>query len=472
MRNYNGVIRAGDSHTKFACFIAIAVLFCVPGMIAGLDISTTSTAILIFASFSFLGLLWAKPPVRKWHLNLPFFAPIAYLVVYALAIALASLPATLGETQFNTWLYALLVGALVAGIVITAINGARTPLQTLTDSVFLALLAICTLQLVVWSLGIEHAEVSNMPQARLRNSTLWAFGVQASRVAFPISSGIQYSAIYPSLLLAISLSRLLSGVRFVAAAVIASAMLVLIDARGFVFAPILAWITFRLISTMPARSAALIAALVPFVPVLLYKARDWSQPLISMIVPQRNSSSEMFSNRGYIWEQYFDQIHKMDISNILFGFGGFGQYVSNINSSFSKLFTEFSDIGRVLVHMHNSYIQVAVDFGIVGLAVLLILIYFLLLRVFAAHRIYGGKAIASLGIMMLTLQWSAGSEILLTPYSREGIIVVLMLWILAAVALPAPVPAEGERPRRKGLAMRARTRGTPTLRTGALRGGD
>lgn len=210
-------------------------------------------------------------------------------------------------------------------------------------------------------------------------------------------------------------------------------MLILIDARGFFVAPIFAYFTYLFTLRLPPSSAAVISVAIPTVPVLIYKVRDLAQPLIYLVFPERNRSSEMFSNRGYIWEQYFSHFDRFGDIEKLFGFGGYGQYTSRLSESFLKFFTNFDTLSSALVSMHNSYLQILMDFGIIGFIIFLIFLYYLFYGIFCAHRERKGKSLASLLLMLLTIQWVAGSEVILTPYAREGFVVTSALWIMVAM---------------------------------------
>ncbi len=311
---------------------------------------------------------------------------------------------------------------------------------------FLALFGDCLAQLALYWIGVEHAGKANMPQAWSLNSTLLAFDVRLNRAALPIASGVQYSAIYPALLLAVSLARFFSGSLHKIGAALALAILVLVDARGMLFAPLFALLTFAALRKFPAHTFAIVAAAIPAVPVIAYKAREFSEPLIAWIFPERNPSAEMFSNRGAIWREFFNR--PPDGLAALFGEGGFGQYTSGLNRSFARIFEGFTGEGQALVHMHNSYLQVAVDMGFFGLAARCVLIYTIGHRTAHAYKLYGGAPLASLLVMLLTLQWIAGTEVVLTPYAREGFIAMAVLWTTAAVCVPKFAEAKERRVRR------------------------
>ena len=95
------------------------------------------------------------------------------------------------------------------------------------------------------------------------------------------------------------------------------------------------------------------------------------------------------NNRTIIWKYTFlTYVNNVDLLHLFFGYGFGGQFPSGVSSSFAQIFSlRPGDPAYDIMHVHNSTLQILIDYGIVGVT-LFAYILFKLFRVFYFNKDY------------------------------------------------------------------------------------
>ena len=280
------------------------------------------------------------------------------------------------------------------------------------------------LNIALWLSGVHHNNEDYMPQLNQYNSMFDYFGMYFDRAVFPLSSSVQHFSIYPALLLTICIVNKRNRSLFkIANSIVA---LVLLDVRSSILAPFIAlslfWI-FKRFGIFRPHFIAIVSLLIPIFILFLNTGQDF-ESFIS-----RNDTSTILSNRELIWGANLDSIGRSDLFHFVFGNGPFGQFSNGSNLEAERLFVSHSEFAQLYFSTHNIYLQLLADWGILG-----VLIFIVVIMLFYAPRFSAASAASENTLysacIFLTFMIVSSTEVLLLPYSKEGGLCLLLIFMV------------------------------------------
>ena len=263
------------------------------------------------------------------------------------------------------------------------------------------------LNFILYLVGVERGAAVDQEA-----SFLSLLGISSSRVAFYFSYGINsYGPIAAIAFLAAYWSifwseRVAEKLIYIVVAMISFASLLLVDSRGAIGASILAILLMSIDFRRP-RLLVLIFSLAPFLFLIL--------PILEILLLssfQRGASEAgTLSNRTLFWAAIFDYLSVFRITHI-FGHNLFFQPEGLLFYSMDNDF----EMDHLYFTMHNSILQLTIQFGYIGLLCLLFMVRrsatILAKFIVANPNNYFGKFISSVILFVLFL---GNMETIFTP---------------------------------------------------------
>jgi hypothetical protein len=277
-------------------------------------------------------------------------------------------------------------------------------------------------------------------------------GIPTTRVWFPTSDGINSFGITAGILLVASAigtgnfkfntmnNNLLYGV----GAVIGLTIILLTDSRGALLAAFVSIIA----GLMLPRKYYRVLFLLPLVSIVLPKIIT----IIAQMVPQdiltqvSRSPRDITSLNGrtIIWNETLNVIFSSDILSTLFGFGYRGQINSGLTERFVTIFGySFGSVATV----HNSFYQLAIDTGLLGVFIYLLITSFLLQKLVYFLKVDNRNT--GLKMMLFTLVYIltiGATESVLTIDYQEVVIFFCFIYISIATYVPRKAGWYKEKP--------------------------
>lgn len=325
-------------------------------------------------------------------------------------------------------------------------------IEILCTGVYQALFLICAAQIVLLILGINHSLAPLMPQTSSPNLFLQLLGFAVDRVMMPIGTGVQYPATLAATLVAMALVRILflRDRRAVLTALVGMIVLALIDSRTAQFGPAVAVVAV-LICRSSKLGAFIAASLLPLLMLFYLNVEEVFAGIFDAVVSGRYTAFGLFSGRETIWFYAMAQIRENSLFETLVGHGLYSHIKLGLRDQYSHLFSNTTIEGQRLATLHNSFLQLWLDGGVIGVIVLLSALWVAMGRVWRAclarpqmepNRAYVAPAAVKFQHMaaIFSLFWVGASEVILLPYAREGFVLVLFV-----VVLPALLPIRPER---------------------------
>lgn len=308
-----------------------------------------------------------------------------------------------------------------------------------------ALTILLMLELIMIVIGIRHQAYADTPQTKDSALLLSLAGLQINRVLLPISSGVNNGAVLASagfLMAILFLGRTSHKLwAYLCLAPVSLILLLLNDTRSFIIATVVA-VMMGLMMFKRAKWLPLIIVLLPLLPPLATVFSAALSPLVGGFASARYSSFGMFSGREFIWGMAFNEwLTGASPLAKLFGSGLYGQVSTGLSSGYSELFLSFSDAGAELASLHNSYLQAAADVGLVGLAVLVLLLGALARQLARLVQEQGSNGLAGAGLLavLVTITMAAGTEVCISPYSKESIAVLAIVFSVSVLATASSI---------------------------------
>jgi len=132
--------------------------------------------------------------------------------------------------------------------------------------------------------------------------------------------------------------------------------------------------------------------------------------------------------RTYIWRIIMSEFAQCNRLEHFVGYGGFGQVTSGLSYYYATNFrTFYADTDYV--NAHNSFLQVLLDQGFIGMSIFaayLIALHRRLLSLAGPHE-ESGRASYGLWVILLFLVGAAGTEVALTSYMPSLLAILLMI---------------------------------------------
>lgn len=367
---------------------------------------------------------WASRRPHGLAVNAPaaFWLGIAFLAIQAVALLRGlnfSASPDIRESCYRMLLYgSMIVMSLWAAHVISR----RTSLKIDTFATAVYLLALyCAANLVLWAMGVTSPifQISTEERGVLAG----LFGLDVNRVLFPMGWGVNNFSMVSGVALAAGIVKYSKQKRPLDLALLVIAPFLcclLADSRAALFGGILAGVMAGRFPRMSTK--ALVAFWVLGSAVVFFSEAG---PLFSF--GQREASaSGTFTGREVIWAAGLLEFTSFQWEHV-FGYGQFGQFESGAYQLYEMLFQGYSDRPE-LISLHNAYLQVAMDSGYVGLAVLVAFIV-AATRALSRHRDVAWTYQAALAALIF-LAMDGLTEVSLSLYQP---------WILLTLAAMLPL---------------------------------
>jgi len=372
----------------------------------------------------------------------------ALIAVYLCLLAIGMLRAV-RHNLYATWREPagswLMVSAL-AYLAVRACAGARTP----------AARERC-LALAVYAIGVYVGV--NVLLRGLRNHLPFAlptsssiaqggsaeiarlFGIHASRVAFPLTLSVNGMGVIAASGFA---AAIVYGLR-VRKARLASALSGLVclwgllasDSRGpflYAIAVILLFVLWRRVRTIGG-----ISILIPLSPVLAVSILGFlAGSGFAGALSRGTSDLSTGNNRFTIWGAIFHLLEHPTIDQ-LYGFGAFGQLTSGVVYRYSYLFG--NSVAPVFEHAHNLALQTVLDFGYIGLFVLVALVFTAIRALERLVRRTPASASSGVLALLMVLILSGTTEAYPSYFSLDTLAIFILALSVAAIR-----PWEGRYP--------------------------
>lgn len=430
---------AGLSQRSIVLTFSFFVLFALPGLFSGQELSPYIGAGLVAIPYAFLVLLFASGMVwkRQWPSDAGIFLVTLIFVVNIILFGSAMISdmelvrSTASKLLVSTAMQGALLVAIVA-ILLSVKDDQRQ--EVLQRSLVSALVWFCLAQLLLSSLGVEHADKAQIPQTLRPALFLSYVGIDFNRFLFPISTGMTNACVYPLLLASLSLFRLRSSGWSLIWFLLAAALLLMNDSRTYQMALPIAFAFWW----MARRFGAAMVVVAACLPLALFLAVILKASNLIDIASDRYDTYGLFSGREYLWTIFLDYWNTASFAQLFFGNGVYGQVAAGISSSYSFVFAGWNDAGRELASLHNSYLQFLIDGGLVSAVLHVGLIVLVLGRLRLYARVQGPHQPLWSGLLVffIALLTVCGTEVTITFYGREGFTVFFLVCLLALTCGP------------------------------------
>ncbi|KUO49480.1 MAG: hypothetical protein APF78_07740 [Sphingomonadales bacterium BRH_c3] len=429
-----------DNRTYFSWVIAasLAIIIIAPSLSSAWEFTNTNVAILVLAMPTLLLFRFFLSRQREFSPN----RPVLLLLVATIIVTFGALiPAYLrggyiAEKSINAiGFYSLALYCSAACGLASLTFGRHSSIKIMMNSLYVACVGVCGAQLALLGLGVENPLAGSAPQVGTEAITLSLLGIDLGRVILPLASGFQAGAIAPLTASIIALTRIHRGApwREYAFFLIGLLPLLFLDARQFLLAIIVAAIlTLR---RVPAWAAATGAAMLPGIFVAMPLIIREILPFLTGVATMRSGKFGMFSGREYIWNQFWRYMGNIDASPLFFGHGIYGHAISGVSKTYGRLFGGWGSEAQSFMHLHNSYLQIVMDTGLLGLLLWCTMIWLAIYHAMRNSRSQSRDAPGwrAIGKILIALCVVASSEVIFGVYMKEAIGVWLSLFATVSV---------------------------------------
>lgn len=374
------------------------------------DVSNSFSFSLLFVYFSWV-----------------MMSPIIAYMIQGSGIEKITIPQTI-----RTFL--LLFSIIASPIICNKFHSLIDHKYTLTDILLFSMIIFVLANFI--SLAINPPTMYEYDVTGAQNGFLSSFGITARRYPLPFAGGLNASGILGSILIGISFTKLatnplkkahlpLTGLLFGIAAIL------LTGTRGVLIGIIFVVIFFLLRKNSIARFIILLlTALFPLLMPLLISSIGYILPSEIILLFSRGQFSdpaaELTTGRTYVWEAAMNALLRGGWDSV-FGFGMNGQVTSGASWKYSWLFN--GQIGEVADShtVHNTILQAALDHGIFGATLLMILMISTAIKANKALKQFPNnpEILAGISIIITTIIASA-NEVVISPYFPEFIFMFII----------------------------------------------
>jgi hypothetical protein len=448
---------AGQAHQRaaplaklplFGAAISIAATVAAPGIFTNFQLSKLVLAGLgAIPCLIAVWLIFTSPRTRfAGHLPAGAWVPTAAMLFLG---AIALLRGGLGGHSIaaflsvNTGMLALIQCVLaVAAAICVAASPIEHRHRLITAAFFHAFLWSCTVQFAADLTGAFSAITKQTASSLSPSDSLAMFGITRDRMQMVFASGLNASVVYPIVLLLGSVLYK-NGPLFlrVGGGLLACYLLLAIDSRAAIVGPILAILLLPLTEKWP-RFMATVCTTLPAWPLVLMAFAAALPDFVRDVLTSRYADYGMFSGREYIWSTSLSYFLSGEITNIIVGFGSYGQAISGVDALYAPLFASYSQnasISGTVYSLHNSFVQTLFDAGLLGLIGVAWATWTTLARLSrsSSNSERGGGAAARFLIAILVTFLIVGmTEVTFTPYQRESFGLLAIVLILSVTMFP------------------------------------
>lgn len=293
---------------------------------------------------------------------------------------------------------------------------------------------LLTFQVLLLIAGVNHANVADFPQARAQSTSMAAIGMDMLRWQMPLTTGTNGGAVFGMLGVIFGASYFSKKTLIPSLALLFLGVFVLlaVDSRTALAAAFAAPMAVYLLRRHP-RLLALTAISLPIVPLLIVFGADYMPSEIMSLASARAATYGMFSGREDLWRLAVFNLPTMDLE-LLFGFGNLGHVTSGVVGSYNHILATFGGSTRDLATLHNGYVQLFLDTGLVGLLVFTVFLYKLVACLAVKSRAdeEASRLWRALCATVVALLFVAGTESSLAPYIREPFAALILVAGIAA----------------------------------------
>lgn len=229
----------------------------------------------------------------------------------------------------------------------------------LFDSYVNSIVLIMIINFILFSIGISSSSLINKyPEMQIRLVQL--IGLNLNRFNFLIFSNFAYTSMLYCIPLIVFLKRPKKLLNFFVI-LLAAISLILLDARGPFLAAICVIIFGRFLYDKSINKQLIFISGIAIIPFI-------TNTILILLNFDDTETLSLLSRRDAIWNITISN-YSPDLFELIFGFGYIGQYSSGISELYSNLFPGYGNQEQISVH--NSYLQVLLDYGLLGLVLLL-----------------------------------------------------------------------------------------------------
>lgn len=128
-----------------------------------------------------------------------------------------------------------------------------------------------------------------------------------------------------------------------------------------------------------------------------------------------------FSNRDKIFGSVISELNSMGLYNLIFGYGSYGQKISGVSNEYAQFFSySYNDLD--IIPLHNSLMQILIDYGLFGITIFLLVIKLSLSKITKQQK--------APALMLVYLLLGSITEANLTYYSILTFFIFLLLLLV------------------------------------------
>jgi O-antigen ligase len=197
----------------------------------------------------------------------------------------------------------------------------------------------------------------------------------------------------------------------------------MVDNRGGLFMIIVA-VSITQLFWHRRKIAVLVPLAIPFVYILIaviLLSTELSN--LTDTLSRSKSDAQTLGGRGIIWIQVLDELSNFKPIHLV-GYGMYGQQTSELSYGYLKIFSDYLTDTPERMSVHSGYLQTLIDFGYIGLILIMILNSVMMWRIASASNDGYPKIMLCVLVSMLLI---GILEPVPTIYSRELFYIYFML---------------------------------------------
>jgi O-antigen ligase len=245
----------------------------------------------------------------------------------------------------------------------------------LFDSYVKSIALIMLVNLTLLLIGISSSSLINKyPEMQIRLTQL--VGLELNRINFLIFSNFAYTSMLYCIAL-ISFQRYRTKFLYLSITSLTAISLLFLDARGPFLAAICVIIFGRFLYNLSLNKQLIFLLIISIIPLI-------TNTILILLKLDDTEALSLLSRRDAIWNLTISN-YSPNLYELIFGYGYIGQYSSGISELYSNLFPGYGNQEQISVH--NSYLQILLDYGLFGLLLLVITVLKLFRRFKAKKQV-------------------------------------------------------------------------------------
>jgi len=339
-------------------------------------------------------------------------------IIYILLILVSYVRSFLnGVADFGWIIYWLLIWiTLLLFIIELSLKYEHEKKVTVYKAIYNSIIVYVVCNILLYYIGLR----SNLDRSDWSVSLflLNRIGINVSRIFYPLTTGFNPFGMIcgASVLISFYLSKYEKKIRikiiYLIIAVISMFGLISSDIRSALIVTLF-FIIISIFKISFFKKFYYIVFVLPFMPFVFVKLIDKLDNL--EIINFFSRGSNLFlSGREFIWDNFFHLI-KQNPFQMIFGYGLFGQATSGLTSEIAYSTDNIWNHEIDKISLHNFYYQTIIDIGIIGTAVLIIILY-LFIKYFIKKEHSGFISIININFIFYLILLGT-TEIVLNVYN-------------------------------------------------------